>query len=261
VKRVKSCEGADLAEIPSALCATDESGAPLSERDVPDPVAVALASFCAAADLNGDGRVDRADTALVEESLGLALHAVAVDPLPEPPSAPGCVRPGRLESAKVVLRGRGGAAAAQVLDIKGEAVLPHPFDPRLSPLVRGVHVAVVTAAGRKVLDADLPAGAGDRSGQAGWKANRAGTRWQYAGQGAVGKAFVKAFGGDRADRVALHIVAKGGDLSVSPAELPLTTRVSLDASSAATDRCAEAIFQAPPDRPACVPSSSGLVCR
>ena len=140
-------------------------------------------------------------------------------------------------------------------------MLAHPFDPRLSPLVRGVHVAVVTAAGRKVLDADLPAGARERSGQGGWKANRAGTQWQYAGQGAVGKASVKAIGGDRPERVAVHVVAKGGELSVSTAELPLTARVSLDASAAATDRCVEATFQAPPDRPACVPSPSGLVCR
>jgi hypothetical protein len=259
VERARKCEGADLGRRTALLCGTDENRPPLSELDVPDPVSVALASWCRAADLNGDGRVDPIDTSLVEQSRGMVLNAVAVDPVPEPPSAPGCVRPGDLEDAKLVLRGRDGRAGSRSLDVKGDAMLPYPFNPILDPMTRGLHVEVVTAAGRKVLDADLPPGAHARG--AGWKSNAAGTRLRYASKsGVVGKASVKW--GDRSEpgRVQVHLVANG-DFSVNPVELPLTVELTLDAAAAATDHCAAATFQAPPDQPSCLPSSNGMVCR
>ena len=90
------------------LCATDEErGAALRARRA-GSVAVPSRAL-RGADLNGDGRVDRADTASSRRP-GLALHAVAVDPCPGRRRHLAAAGSPREREGRP--RGRGGAAGA-----------------------------------------------------------------------------------------------------------------------------------------------------
>jgi len=251
VALVQSCEGADLSIRVPLLCGTQ---GPIDEI-IPDRVAAALARHCRAADLTGDGVVDRRDTEQARSQVGNLMpwggdHGPA---LPKPVQAPGCIQPSAMEQPSLTVWGLQGRPGMQFVTINSGLTLPGD-QAGSSVLGQGVRGLLRTAGGRTLLDVTVPPNAARV-----WPTGR--ETYQSA-QGAVPEVSVILYRGVKnPQQLYLHMTVKQAELAVTPQELPLSVELTFDTLAAATRRCTRAGF--PGDgRPGCFAvGRGGVICQ
>jgi hypothetical protein len=246
VDRIRSCEGADLAVVVPVLEPAFHDGESFGEApSEPGRVEAALAAYCRAADLDGDGRVGPSDAARGAALLGSAPGPSALDrgirsaPPAEPPA---CVDPARVTLARVRLAGLTGPLGSQSLTLQGTLSLPQPFlAPQ--PVEKGVSLLLQDATARKVLDVRIPGGAFDRGTGVGWKRTLVGTGFRYVNPEGIAGITDVLVRWNTAGEVTVQVA--GSDVTLAPPTeqtLPLLWQVNLDPDRRATDRCAETDF-------------------
>ncbi len=139
------------------------------------------------------------------------------------------------------------------LALKGEAVIAKPWQ-AIDPLVNGVRVVVDSVAGGGGLDVTIPGGAG-------WKVNKAGTRWVYIDREGTHAGITRVVVRDRSTKedglLRWVVKGKGGVVSLPS---PQNARASIILGSAA--ECASYTWNPPgAARPRCDGDSARLVCR
>jgi hypothetical protein len=124
--------------------------------------------------------------------------------------------------------------------LKGQATIS--LVPPLDLVASGVRVLVVGATGTPVVDATIAGGAG-------WRVNRAGTAWTWKGPGTTTAGIVKVGVKLKASQpgfVKFKVSGRNGTYTVTGPDVPVTGILVLDPPAAASGRCIEARFPAPP---------------
>jgi hypothetical protein len=238
VARVRACEGADLM-----------MQIPFEGDDISDPVTNALTTKCRAADMNGDFKVDRNDTAIVESHLGEHINlAPSIKPLPLLRAQ--CIQPAFFQNTKIDVLHLKKSAGSKTIELKGEIQLPYPFTPALDPAKNGINLVIRTAQGRTLLDVLIP-GSFDTEARSAWKISSE----------ANGVHFVNLKGwyniilnwGDKKlpGIVKVNMLAKDSNFVVNETELPLYAQMTLNNSIVATRQCAQTGFKFSPEQPNC----------
>jgi thrombospondin type 3 repeat protein len=247
VAGVEACEGADLAVGVPLLEPEAFDGETLGEPALePGRVEAALASFCAVADLDGNGRVDPADSRLADGMRGGAPGPSALDRGVRPPPhvAPlACVDPIRVQSAIVRLAGLKRRPGSQSLSLEGTLALPQPFVAP-DPVVQGVSLTVRDAAAEKLLDVRVPGGAFDGGTGVGWKPLLLGTGFRYVNPDGLMGITAVVVRWNTAGQVTVQVSGSGANLAPSGHPLPLLWQLNLDPDRTVTDRCGETDYSA-----------------
>jgi len=246
-----ACEGADFTIEPEFEPGLDVLD---GHADVAPIVEVELARICKVADLNGDEVVDNLDVELVEGLVGTDMGSNCVSGSVALPAKTGCVGPVALGKAKIGISGLDRAAGYQKLKLSGEAVISDTEAVELNPVERGVLIKMVARQGRHLLDTEIPSGAYDKTSRSGWKYRAGSTKAKYLNKAGVdGLNLVSLKWGDRRvpGKVKIKVKGKDGDFSLDAAEIPVFARVTLDATSAATDKCTETDFGIESGSPYC----------
>ena len=154
------------------------------------------------------------------------------------------------------------------LKLKGTLTLPHPFNPALDPITKGVrlYLSPVSSPSGAILDIAIPGGLYDPVQKKGWKVNGSGTTWTYKNipgfQGIV-KVGLKDASSKTPGLIKFTVTGKKGAYPVTVAQLPLRATLVLDAPLATTGQCGEQSFAGPPPAPFCQFSGNGstLKCK
>lgn len=202
------------------------------------------------------------------------LAARGIDPQPfidlglfesEPP-APDVPCTGGTPLADVKLTmSEGDAVDRSKLHLQGKiALLPLPLDPPFDPIARGARVLLEDGSGDVLLDETLPGGAYDRTTSTGWRHKDGGKSWVYVRPTSAGIHHLVLKRTPRSENVyAFAADARlEGTPVPSPAELPLTATLVIDAPVAEDGQCGTVQFGAGPSTPACeVRKGPRLVCK
>jgi hypothetical protein len=258
--RLEACQDVDVTVAAPVLEPAAFDGEPLGEvRLDRDALGATRAVLCAAADLDGNGRVDAVDARLAEGLVGGAPgpSAVARDLLP-PASPPGpvCVDAGPIQHPFVELARLEASVGQQRIRLRGTLVPQAPFDPPIDPVADGIAFSLRDAAGRQLLAVEIPGGEFDPATGVGWIHRRRSGVFRYVNAGAPGIDTVVL----RAEGPVRWQVRVEGDRVAIPVprpKLPLRWELNLDPRPAATDRCAGTDFQAAPAQPSCVVTRRG----
>jgi hypothetical protein len=173
-------------------------------------------------------------------------------PLPDllPPCENGCDAGAIVSKARLTIRNLDTPPGDDVLSVKGEIVLPHPFDPPLDPVALGVGVVIQDAAGVRALDVTVPGGPYDPVARAGWQVSRSGTRWKYVNKNAmppagVARLSIREMPKEPAGSLQVKVTGRRGAYPVDTAQLPLAALLVLDPPTAGTGQCGVATFVGP----------------
>jgi hypothetical protein len=264
--RYGACRGADVTVSIPVLEPVSFGGESFGEAPpAPGRVDAALATLCAAADFDGNSRVDEVDGRLAADRHGLPPGPSAGDRGLRPPAAPAspaCADPGPIQDARVRLGGLNRPPGSQSVNLTGTLNLPVPFDPPLDPIAHGVSLAITDGTSNTLLAVRIPGGRLDETG----------VGWTPIDRGR-GARYVNPEGLDGITRVvlkwsasgAVRVRVKGNRVERVREELalPLRWEVNLDPEPAATDQCGETAFLAAPDLPSCsaLRGRAVIVCR
>jgi uncharacterized delta-60 repeat protein len=165
-------------------------------------------------------------------------------------------------NAKLLLTKLLAPAGDDRLSFKGEATLPVPITPALSPLANGVRIVVADDAGLVVLDAIVPGGAYDSLLRSGWIAGSSVvTTYKNAGTNPDGITLVQVKTvPSRPGLVRFKVTAKNGVYPVVAANLPLHATFVLDPPVATSGQCVEASWPGPTS-PSCAVAGGGAVVK
>ena len=179
-----------------------------------------------------------------------------------PPCPATCASGGAIAKATVVLRKLATPPGDDSLLLRGDVVLPQPFDPALDPVATGVQVVLADASGARPLDVLVPPGAYSAATRSGWKVSPDGRRWRYLNRsagapGAITSVVVQDLSRQTPGLVRFTVKGTRGSYAVDPAQLPLEALFVADPPTAETGQCGVAAFT-----PAACRSDGGTVsCR
>jgi parallel beta-helix repeat protein len=207
----------------------------------------------------------------------MTVAVVAYDPenpppseppaIPDPPVLPPCpitcAAPSGVAHARLAVRQLDTPPGDEILDFRGQVVLPQPFTPVLDPVAVGVGVVVADAHGARVVDVLVPGGAYDAATRVGWTAAPRGGSWRYVNRSAAPVGGITSITVRDASRktpglVKFRVTGRG-TVSLDPSALPLSAIVALDPPTAETGQCGTAAFPGP--SPACTSHGSVVRCR
>ena len=183
-------------------------------------------------------------------------------PAPLPPCPATCASGAVVAKANVVVRKLATPPGDDSLLLRGDVVLPAPFDPALDPVATGVHVVLEDASGARPLDVLIPPGAYSAATRSGWKVSPDGRRWRYVNRAAdapgnVTSVVVQDLSRQTPGLVRFTVKGARGTYAVDTAQLPLTALFVADPPTAETGQCGVAAF-APA---ACRASGGTVACR
>lgn len=214
------------------------------------------------------------DTGPFVMTVDIALYDPENPPTGEPPTldepevltpcAPACAASVDAAEARIRIARLDTPPGDDVLSLRGQMTLTHPFAPSLDPAADGVEILVADSNSNRVLDAVIPGGAYDRGTRTGWKTSRRGDRWTYVNGSESPPAGIKRVViRDRSSRspglVQFVVSGRDGSYEVDEANLPLTGLVALGQPAVDSNQCALTSFPVPAE--ACTTRGGTLVCR
>jgi parallel beta-helix repeat protein len=185
-------------------------------------------------------------------------------PEPLPPCPLSCSSSVTAAKPRIIIRKLDTPPGDDILSLKGEMTLAHPFGPALDPVANGVGILVTDSSGATVLDVVIPGGVYVPDLSSGWKSSPGGGKWRYVNRGAAPPAGITRVVIEDLSRklpglVRFSVKGKRGSYPVDAANLPLTGFLVLDPPTAETGECGRMTFDGP--APSCTADGGTVRCR